>query len=446
MTDPSLLAGRYRLLERRDHTGTSWRSRDELLHRDVTIAEVRLPPPGPRRDRFLDQVRAASGLRHPGIATLHDVISAPDRIWLVLESVEGRSLIKTVRAEGPLSAERAAEVGLRVLDALAAAHGRGLHFAVTPETVLLASDGRVVLTGITDPVPASDLRDLGTTLFTAVEGRAPGTVQTVPRLGDGTPMATLTPGSGPPASLVKGPLAPLLEGLLAVDAAHRPDAASVRLSLERVAHRPAGFPRRSLIVATAAVTAVAVAVSAAFWFWPRPSDPVPTAAPVTLPRFFAKAPNPCTLISKEQAAKLGLDPNPSKERADRCAWRSQDTGQPLSMRYQLWIQAPRYSSEEGAHADYTRFLRQENERTTTSVGLPLTLVQPPKPLPGVATEAYIAEATNKLTYYTEVVARAGNLVLSVQYQRGGESDPHGETRKGALQASRWILETLRGTG
>ncbi|MFD0890502.1 serine/threonine protein kinase, partial [Streptosporangium algeriense] len=131
MTDvspgPGLLAGRYRLLERRDHTGASWRARDEVLGREVTIAEVRLPPPGPVRDRLLGQIRAAADLRHPGVTTLHDVISAPDRMWLVAEAVTGRSLVQIVRHEGPLPPERAAEVGLRVLDALTAAHERGVN-------------------------------------------------------------------------------------------------------------------------------------------------------------------------------------------------------------------------------------------------------------------------------------------------------------------------------
>nr|BFE86937.1 hypothetical protein GCM10020093_095380 [Planobispora longispora] len=45
MTDPNLLAGRYRLLERRDPAGASRRARDELLHRDVILSGVRLPPP-----------------------------------------------------------------------------------------------------------------------------------------------------------------------------------------------------------------------------------------------------------------------------------------------------------------------------------------------------------------------------------------------------------------
>ena len=231
MSDPSLLAGRYRLLERRDRTGTSWRSRDELLHRDVTISEVRLPPPGPHRDRLLSQVRATAGLRHPGITTLHDVIFAPDRMWLVTESIEGRSLIQTVRADGPFTSERAAEIGLRVLDALTAAHEQGVHLVATPDAVLLAPDGRIVLTGIASASPAGELRDLGITLFAAVEGRMPGTGSHPGfRLADGTSLAD------PDAdSTGSGPLTPLLEELLAAEPLHRPDATSVRLTLERIA-------------------------------------------------------------------------------------------------------------------------------------------------------------------------------------------------------------------
>ncbi|MFI7051000.1 hypothetical protein ACIBLB_02975 [Streptosporangium canum] len=458
MSDPNLLAGRYRLLERRDRTGTAWRARDELLNRDVTITEVRLPPPGPHRDWLLGQIRAAADLRHPGVATLHDVISAPDRMWLVLESVEGRSLIQAVRSDGPLSSERAAEIGLRVLDTLTAAHERGFHLAATPETVLLTPDGRVVLTGVAAPVPAGDLRDLGATLFTAIEGRAPDTgFQAVPRMADGTPLAA--PAAGPTGS---GPLAPLVEGLLSADPAHRPDATSVRLSLERVAPHSAASrsaasrstasrsaasrsaasrSRRSPLVIAAAATAVAAVAAGAFWLWPRPVAPAPTV-PVPLPASFAKAPDPCALISREQAAELSLNPRPSKEGPGRCAWKSDNTGQPTNMRYQLWIQTIRFSSGEKAHAGYTRFLKEDGGRTKTSTGLPLILTRPPKALPGIAAEAYAMEATNQLTYYTGVVFRAANLVVAVQYQRGGETDPRGGTREAALRTGRWVLGSL----
>lgn len=296
MSGPGLLAGRYRLLERRDHTGATWRSRDELLAREVTIAEVPLPPPGPGRDRLLGHIRAAADLRHPGVATLHDVISAPDRLWLVTEAVEGRSLAQAVRADGPLPAERAAEVGLRVLEALSAARERGIRLSATPDTVLLAADGRVVLTGVAAPVPADDLRDLGAVLFTAVEGRTPDTgARSAPLLAGGLPLAD--PATGPAGVTGSGPLAPLVEELLAADPARRPDVASVRLSLEEVAPRPAPSRRRPPIagaVALAVVLAGGAVLAGAVFFRPRPAvpSPPPAAAPAPSPPFSPPPPTP----------------------------------------------------------------------------------------------------------------------------------------------------------
>ncbi|MFF5209487.1 hypothetical protein [Streptosporangium sp. NPDC000396] len=442
MTDPNLLSGRYRLLERRDHTGTTWRSRDELLHRDVIVTEVRLPPLGPHRDWLIGQIRAAADLRHPGVVTLHDVISAPDRMWLVLESVEGRSLIQTVRADGPLPSERAAEVGLRVMDALAAAHARGIRLAATPDTVLLTPDGRVVLTGVASPVPADDLRDLGTTLFTAVEGRAPHTGSPVaPRMPDGTPVADLAPASDP-SPTGSGPLSPLVEGLLAADPALRPDATSVRLTLERIAPHSAASRRKPLI--TAAVAAVLLLTGAAFWLWLRPSEP-PPAGPPPLPASFAKAPDPCALISKEQMGRLFLETAPSRGDDNRCSWQSQNTGQPRNLQYLLWTQTFHYPSGERAHDAYARFLAQESGKTRSAAGLSLTVAKPARAVPGIASEAYTFEVTNDLTYCTGVVFRAANLVVVVQYQRGGGEDASGSTRQGAFQTTRWILETLSRT-
>ncbi|SNT38404.1 Protein kinase domain-containing protein [Streptosporangium subroseum] len=445
MSDPSLLAGRYRMLERRDPTGTSWRSRDELLHRDVTISEVRLPPPGPHRDRLLGQIRATAGLRHPGITALHDVISTPDRMWLVMESVEGRSLLQTVRADGPFAPERAAEIGLRVLDALAAAHERGVHLAATPDAVLLAPGGRVVLTGIASPVPADELRDLGVTLFAAVEGRMPDTgSQAGLRLADGTPLADPVTGS-----TGSGPLTSLLDELLAVEPAHHPDATSVRLTLERIAPRPAQRgPRRGPLVVTAAVTAVLVLGGATFWLWPRPSEPAPSITPVALPTFFPKPFDPCKLISRKQAAELSLETTPSKEGTSHCKWQTPDTadttGLPDSWNYTLGIDAFSFTSAGEARKLYARFLEEERGPLTTEAGLPLNKIIPVTALPGVATEAYTYE-NSQLSYNTGVVFRAANLVVVVQYERRGADDGDHSTRKGAFTITQWILEGLSRT-
>jgi serine/threonine protein kinase len=132
------------------------------------------------------------------------VIEEDGRPWIVMQLVQSRSLGAVIKQDGPLAPKRVAEIGLAVLDALHRAHEAGvLHRDVKPENVLLADDGRVVLTdfGIATletetqltvtglagtpafiaperlkGLPArreSDLWSLGATLYTAVEGRSP---------------------------------------------------------------------------------------------------------------------------------------------------------------------------------------------------------------------------------------------------------------------------------
>ncbi|MFF3442865.1 hypothetical protein [Streptosporangium sp. NPDC002721] len=464
MTDPNLLAGRYRLLERRDRAGTTWRARDELLQRDVTITGIPLPPPGPHRDRLLGQIRATADFRHPNVITLHDVVSLPDRVWLILESVEGRSVLQTVRAGGPLTSERAAEVGLHVLDAQTAAHGRGVHLLAGPESVLLTPDGRVVVTGFAIFDATDELRDLGAVLFTAVEGQAPGPgPHTGPHTGsyagprtgpdtgsrpaDGTGPALentgghgLTGGTGGhgPAggagAADSGPLAPLLEGLLAADPAHRPDATTTRMVLLGLTSRPAR-PRPSPLLLVAAALVLLVAGGTAFWFWSRPAAQQ-SAAPAPLPTFFAKSPDPCSLISGEQADRLYLATSPAKEKTS-CVWSAADPKAPDSLKNTLEITLVREPKAELAHATYLR-LRARDAKDTR-------IVSAPADMPGLADEAYVYQLSNGHSSVNSVIVlRAGNIVTALQYHRFTVPDTGGKGRAGALQAARWVVDSLRG--
>lgn len=357
MADPGLpvLAGRYRAIDRlgAGGMGVVWRARDELLHREVAIKEVKLGPGLPEaqraemRERTLREARAAARLGHPSIVTVHDVISQDGRPWIVMDLIRGRSLQQVVRASGPIDPRRAAAIGVAVLDALALAHSRGImHRDVKPANIMLADDGGVLLTDfgiatlegdvqLTSPDalvgspgyiaperlrgtgdgPAADLWSLGAALYTAVEGRGPfHRGSSAATLG-----AVLTEETPVPARA--GELAPVLLAVLDKDPRRRPGEAALRAALQRVARGlPAGplFPeertgpartarrgRTGLLVgAGLAVVAAAVAGTVVLTSSDDPARSAPSGPDPRAGRF-TTAPAPCSLLTPAQVRAAG---------------------------------------------------------------------------------------------------------------------------------------------
>ncbi|WP_455430573.1 serine/threonine-protein kinase [Paractinoplanes durhamensis] len=153
--DPQLVAGRYQVQAPLGEGGMGrvWLARDVVLDREVAVKEVVLPDDltESERDamqgRTLQEARAAARLAHPNVARVFDVFEDDGRPWIVMEHVPSRTLQDVMDAEGPLDPKRVAEIGLQVLAALQAAHRAGVrHRDVKPSNVLLADNGRVVLT------------------------------------------------------------------------------------------------------------------------------------------------------------------------------------------------------------------------------------------------------------------------------------------------------------
>ncbi|MEU4719968.1 protein kinase [Nonomuraea dietziae] len=265
------VGNRYRLLEPIGEGGMGivWRAHDDLLDRTVAIKEVRYTGIGEEKraelnQRTIREARAAGRLDHPNVVVVHDVIEEDGRPWIVMQLVRSRSLAAVVRERGPMPVGEAARVGGAVLAALRAAHAAGvLHRDVKPENVLLAEDGRVVLTdfgiaameaeaGLTatgnlvgtpaympperlnglPATPASDLWSLGATLHTAVEGRAPYERDSWAA----TVAAVLRDPPEPPR--LAGALAPVISGLMRRDPA-------TRMSAEEASARLASLPEGS---------------------------------------------------------------------------------------------------------------------------------------------------------------------------------------------------------
>jgi hypothetical protein len=81
---------------------------------------------------------------HPGIVTVHDAgILEDDQPYLVMELCPGGSLSKWLKPENRQSQERVRDVGVRIADALADAHARGvLHRDVKPANILINAYGQ----------------------------------------------------------------------------------------------------------------------------------------------------------------------------------------------------------------------------------------------------------------------------------------------------------------
>ncbi|MFG1701878.1 protein kinase [Nonomuraea sp. M3C6] len=364
-----MVGGRYRLLRTigQGGMGTVWQAHDEVLGRDVAVKEV-LPPPdltGAEREVFavrtFREARAAGRVAHPGVAAVYDVLEERGHPWIVMQLVASRTLGELIRDEGPMAPLEAAGIGLQLLEALRAAHAAGvLHRDVKPDNVLLAADGRAVLTdfgiattedeapvtrtGILIGTPAfmaperaaggqarsaSDLWSLGVTLYLAVEGHSP--------FHRDNALATLgAVMHAEPAPLARaGVLGPVLLGLLRKNPAER-------MSLEEAERRlaailaggapeqtgpvhlgtitvPQAARRRGLPLAAIAAGTLAVAIitGGAAWWSSRPDDPIrtprSTPAVVTTPSA-TPTPEPSPLPTSEAPApRTRSTPPPTRD-------------------------------------------------------------------------------------------------------------------------------------
>ncbi|WP_414168202.1 serine/threonine-protein kinase [Streptoverticillium reticulum] len=270
-----LIAGRYRLLERigRGGMGTVWRAEDELLARQVAVKRLHVSPGLDDEDlatlyeRTRREARSAARINHPNVVVVHDVVDDAGLPCIVMEYVPSTTLGDVLK-RGTIGPEEAARIGRGMIAALRAAHAAGvLHRDVKPGNVLLSHDGRVVLTdfGIAQstgtstltktgemvgsidyiapervkgarPGPAADLWALGATLYQALEGRPPFRRDT----GVETAYAIAMDPLPPPRHA--GPLARLIETLLAKDPSLRPPADLAEQILTEPGALPAGVP------------------------------------------------------------------------------------------------------------------------------------------------------------------------------------------------------------
>ena len=140
--------------------GEVYRGTDTRLGRSVAIKVSARE----FNDRFEREARAISTLNHPNICTLHDV--GPN--YLVMEYIEGDPLSKIIE-QGPLPLDKALGYAVQIVDALAAAHAKGvIHRDLKPGNIIITRNGVKVL-------------DFGLAKFSAegVSGESAAKIETV---------------------------------------------------------------------------------------------------------------------------------------------------------------------------------------------------------------------------------------------------------------------------
>ena len=125
--------------------GVVYKARDTLLGRAVAIKVLpgdKVADPT-RKQRFVQEAKAASGLNHPNIITIHEIRSAGGVDFIVMEYVEGATLADVIPHHG-MRVHQALRHAIHIADALAKAHGAGiLHRDLKPSNIMVTDDGRV---------------------------------------------------------------------------------------------------------------------------------------------------------------------------------------------------------------------------------------------------------------------------------------------------------------
>lgn len=175
LTDKTL--GKYRLVEKLGQGGMAqvYKAYQPDLDRYVAIKILHPHLTGDEdfAARFRREARAVAALEHAHIVRIYDFDSDRDLAFLVMEYLEGTSLKARLhdlrRRDEQMALAEVGHIVEAVADALAHAHRQGLvHRDVKPSNVLVASDGRPVLTdfGIARIVDETVITESGGTLGT----------------------------------------------------------------------------------------------------------------------------------------------------------------------------------------------------------------------------------------------------------------------------------------
>lgn len=160
-----------------------WRAFDEVLHRDV-IAKILESAAPDVSTRFRRASLDAAALSHSNIARIYDTGEHEGQPWFVMEFLEGGMLADGAKPRS------LADLGASVCAALVHSHSVGIvHGNIKDSNIGFTESGFIKVADfgtsevalLTNPPPATDLRDLGTLLYRLATGHEPANPPRNPR-------------------------------------------------------------------------------------------------------------------------------------------------------------------------------------------------------------------------------------------------------------------------
>lgn len=159
---PGTELGRYTLGTRLEALpgGERWSARDTTLERDVTL--LVMPADAPETLAALDAARRAAGIEAPQLVRILDVGTEGPAAFVAEDPLPGASTYAELIGEHGLPAEEVRRITGEVATGVEAARTRGLHhLALTPDAVLVTTDGRVKVRGMATSAALQGLEDEG---------------------------------------------------------------------------------------------------------------------------------------------------------------------------------------------------------------------------------------------------------------------------------------------